>query len=432
MDRTRIASRSLKLAVIGMGYVGLPLASAFGRLFETVGFDVKPDRVESLKNGVDATREVSADELRAAERLRFSCDPADIRGCDVFIVTVPTPVDSANRPDLSMLLAACETVGRAIGREGIAVFESTVYPGCTEDDCVPVIERVSGLKFNRDFYAGYSPERINPGECDRAHKLENVKKITSASTPEAAVFVDELYNTILRAGTHRAPSIKVAEAAKVIENAQRDLNIAFVNELAKICRLVGIDTHDVLEAAATKWNFLNFQPGLVGGHCIGVDPYYLTHKAQTLGYLPEVILAGRRINDGMGRYAASEIVKFMIRKGIPVRNTRVLQLGVTFKENCPDIRNSRAVDVIRALEEFGCIVDVFDPLADPADVGKHYGVKRCFNALPQVVPERYSVLVLAVAHRAFGDFPYRSFSGPEKLIYDIKGAVPRELADARL
>jgi len=432
MEPACIADRSLKIAVIGMGYVGLPLAAAFGRMFDTVGFDVKADRIAALKNGTDATHEVTSDELHEASKLHFSCDQADLKGRDVFIVTVPTPVDAANQPDLTMLLAACETVGKAIAPGGIAIFESTVYPGCTEDDCVPVIGRVSGLKINRDFFAGYSPERINPGECDRAHKLPNVTKITSASTPDAAEFVDALYRTIVKAGTHKAPSIKVAEAAKVIENSQRDLNIAFVNELAKICRLLDIDTHDVLDAASTKWNFLKFQPGLVGGHCIGVDPYYLTHKAQMLGYLPEVILAGRRINDGMGGYVASEIVKFMIQKGIPVRNTRVLQLGITFKENCPDIRNSHAVDVVRALEKFDCAVDVYDPFAEPSDVERVYGIRHCFKSIDEVKTEDYSVFVLAVAHRSFESFPFEAVSGPDKLIYDIKGIVPRDLADARL
>lgn len=428
----KIENRSLRIAVIGLGYVGLPLAATYGKQYDVLGFDLKKSRLDDLKKGIDVTREVSSEDLAAASHLTFTSDPGELRGRDVYIVTVPTPVDCYNRPDLSMLIGASTTVGRAIARGGVAVYESTVYPGCTEEDCVPVIARESGLEFNRDFFAAYSPERVNPGDRNPAHKLTEIRKVTSGSTPEAADFIDRLYNTILHAGTHRAPSIKVAEAAKVIENSQRDLNIAFINELAKICRLIHIDTHDVLDAAGTKWNFLKFQPGLVGGHCIGVDPYYLTHKAQALGYLPEVILAGRRLNDGMGRYVASEIVKLMIRKSVKILGGRVLQLGITFKENCPDIRNSHAVDVVRSLEEFGCTVDVLDPMADPAEVKKAYGIERCFTDFKQIDPAAYSVLVLAVSHRAFDEFDYRAFVAPDRVIYDIKGSVPREFSDARL
>ncbi|MBR2000562.1 MAG: nucleotide sugar dehydrogenase, partial [Lentisphaeria bacterium] len=357
---------NLKIAVIGLGYVGLPLAIAFGKKYDTCGFDIKKSRLDALRNGIDTTKESEPEQLRAATRLTFTDDPEQIRDATVFIVTVPTPVDKYNRPDLTPLYRASETVGKVLKKGDIVIYESTVYPGCIEEDCVPVLEKFSSLKFNTDFFCGYSPERVNPG--DKLHTLENTVKITAGSTPETADLVDALYNSILKNGTHRASSIKVAEAAKVIENAQRDLNIAFVNELAKIFHIIGIDTHEVLAAAGTKWNFLDFKPGLVGGHCIGVDPYYLTHKAQSLGYLPEVILAGRRMNDGMGKYVAEQIVKLMIRKEKKVLNAKVLQLGITFKENCPDIRNSRAIDVVRALEEFGCNVDIADPLADPEEV----------------------------------------------------------------
>lgn len=431
MNKTvAIKDKTLRIAVIGLGYVGLPLAAAFGKSYSTTGLDLKPERIADLQHGMDVTGEVSKEELAEAEHLTFISDPDALGTQDVFIVTVPTPVDRYNRPDLTLLLAASRTVGKHIRKGGIVIFESTVYPGCTEEDCVPVIEQESGLKFNEDFFAGYSPERINPG--DPLRKLQDIGKVVSGSTEETADFVEALYQSILRADVYRAASIKVAEAAKVIENSQRDLNIAFVNELAKICRLLEIDTHDVLNAAGTKWNFLKFQPGLVGGHCIGVDPYYLTHKAQSLGYLPEVILAGRRINDGMGRYVASEIVKLMIRKGLTVLNAKVLQLGITFKENCRDIRNSHAVDVVRALEDFGCSVDVCDPLAAPEDVKREYGIKSCKTSFADVKAEDYSVIIMAVAHRAFDDFPFALFAGDDHLIYDIKGVVPRDCVDGRL
>jgi UDP-N-acetyl-D-galactosamine dehydrogenase len=425
----RIKSGDIKIAVIGLGYVGLPLAVEFGKKFDTVGFDKKTSRLEMLRNGEDTTLETASEELRAAVRLRYSDSPEDLRDRDVFIVAVPTPVDKYNRPDLSPLYGASETVGKVMKKGAVVIYESTVYPGCTEEECVPVLERESGLKFNRDFFCGYSPERINPG--DKEHTLVWIKKITSGSTPEVAEIVDALYNSILKNGTHKASSMKVAEAAKVIENSQRDLNIAFVNELAKIFHLIGIDTNDVLEAAGTKWNFLKFKPGLVGGHCIGVDPYYLTHKAQELGYLPEVILAGRRINDGMGKYIASEIVKLMIRKGHKILDANVLQLGISFKENCPDIRNSRAVDVVRGLEEFGCKVDVLDTWADPDDVEKAYGI-RTVSDFASLGGKKYDAIVLAVAHREFAGFDARKFGKGEVAVYDIKGILPRESVDERL
>ena len=424
-----IKSGEIKIAVIGLGYVGLPLAVEFGKKFDTLGFDRKTSRLEMLRNGEDTTLEIGPAELRAAVKLRYSDDSEDLRDRDIFIVAVPTPVDKYNRPDLSPLYGASETVGKTMKKGAIVIFESTVYPGCTEEECVPVLERESGMKFNRDFFCGYSPERINPG--DKEHTLTKIMKITSGSTPEVAEIVDALYNSILENGTHKASSMKVAEAAKVIENSQRDLNIAFVNELAKIFHLIGIDTNEVLEAAGTKWNFLKFKPGLIGGHCIGVDPYYLTHKAQELGYLPEVILAGRRINDGMGKYIASEIVKLMIRKGHKILGANVLQLGVTFKENCPDIRNSHAVDVARGLEEFGCKVDVLDPWADPAEVKQAYGLNT-FSDFASLGEVKYDAVVLAVAHREFFGLNVRKFGNGNVTVYDVKGILPRETVDERL
>ncbi len=425
----KIKNGDIKVAVIGLGYVGLPLAVEFGKKFDTVGFDKKAARLESLRQGVDATLETSAADLKAASKLRYSNDLNDLKDRDMFIVAVPTPVDKYNRPDLTPLYGSSDTVGRAMKKGAIVIYESTVYPGCTEEECVPVLEKVSGMKFNVDFFCGYSPERINPG--DKEHTLTKIKKITSGSTPEVAAVVDALYNSVLQNGTHQASSMKVAEAAKVIENSQRDLNIAFVNELAKIFHLIGIDTNDVLEAAGTKWNFLKFKPGLVGGHCIGVDPYYLTHKAQALGYLPEVILAGRRINDGMGKYIASEIVKLMIKKERKVLGAKVLQLGITFKENCPDIRNSHAVDVVRGLEEFGCKVDIFDPWADPAEVRKEYNL----NSIQQADELRngdYDAIVLAVSHREFAALDVCKYRNGNAVIYDIKGMLPKTITDGRL
>ena len=423
----KISDRSAKVALIGLGYVGLPLAVEFGKHYDTVGFDVKQSRLDALRRGEDPTLETSPEELAAAVKLKYSGNPDDLRDRDVFIVTVPTPVDPYNRPDLTPLYRASETVGSVMRPGALVIYESTVYPGCTEEECVPRLEQFSGLKFNRDFFCGYSPERINPG--DREHTLTKILKITSGSTPEAADAVDALYNSILTRGTHKASSLKVAEAAKVIENSQRDLNIAFVNELAKIFHLIGIDTQEVLAAAGTKWNFLPFRPGLVGGHCIGVDPYYLTHKAQALGYLPEVILAGRRINDGMGKYVAAEIVKLMIRKECKILGARVLQLGITFKENCPDTRNSRSADVAAGLTEFGCRVDICDPWADPDEVRKTYG----FESVREIpAGTRYDAIVLAVAHRQFGELDLAAVKQPHTVVYDIKGILPRDQVDGRL
>lgn len=425
----KIKNNSVKIAVIGLGYVGLPLAVEFGRKFDVVGFDVKPERLEMLRRGVDNTLESSAEDLKNAGFLRYSGDESDLRDRDVFIVTVPTPVDQHKHPDLTPLLRASETVGRVIRRGGIVIYESTVYPGCTEEDCIPVIEKTSGLKFNEDFFCGYSPERINPG--DKNHKLTSILKVVSGSTKEIAEAVKALYDSIISAGTYLAPSVKVAEAAKVIENSQRDLNIAFVNELAKIFHLMGIDTSEVLKAAATKWNFLPFSPGLVGGHCIGVDPYYLTCKAQALGYLPEVILAGRRINDGMNEYVATRVVKLMIKKHQTVCDSKVLVLGVTFKENCPDIRNSQVPGVIRSLKDFGCNVDILDPWADPDEVQRCYGFSsvRDFSAID---PGGYDAVVAAVAHRQFAEIDWSCFSKNGRVIFDVKGFLPADVIDGRL
>ncbi len=424
-----LGRHEVKLALIGMGYVGLPLAVEFGKRYATIGFDIKESRLEELREGVDSTLETSSEDLRAAKRLSFTSDPADLSSCDVFIVTVPTPIDKYNRPDLGPLLAASKSVGSVMKPGSIVVYESTVFPGCTEEECVPVLEACSGLVFNKDFFCGYSPERINPG--DKEHSLTKIIKVTSGSTDGVADFVDRLYDSILEKGTHRASSIKVAEAAKVIENAQRDLNIAFVNELAKIFHLIGIDTNEVLAAARTKWNFLPFRPGLVGGHCIGVDPYYLTHKAQELGYLPEVILAGRRINDGMGKFIVAEIVKLMIRKGCKILDAKVLQLGITFKENCPDIRNSRAVDVVRSLEEYGCQVTVYDPWAEPEEVHDEYGIDSV-KSEDDLLVNGYDAIVLAVAHREFLGIDVARLAKSVCVIYDVKGQLPRDVVDGRL
>ena len=426
----KIGNRELKVALIGLGYVGLPLAAEFGKYYDTIGFDIKKSRLEELRQGVDSTLEIPTEALRAAKRLRCTGDPEELRDRDVFIVTVPTPVDKYNTPDLRPLRLASETVGKTMHPGSIVIYESTVFPGCTEEECVPILERCSGLRFNRDFFCGYSPERINPG--DREHTLTRILKITSGSTPEAAEAVDRLYNSILHSGTHRASSIKVAEAAKVLENSQRDINIAFVNELSKIFHRMGIDTSEVLAAAGTKWNFLNFRPGLVGGHCIGVDPFYLTYKAQSLGYSPEIILAGRRINDSMGKYVAEETVKLMIRKEKKIFGSRVLQLGITFKENCPDIRNSRASDIARNLMEFGCRVDLLDPYAGAEEVRREYGLDTVRNRFDEIRPEEYDAVVLAVAHRQFLEIDFTRFRRPGCVIYDVKSVLPRELVDGRL
>jgi UDP-N-acetyl-D-galactosamine dehydrogenase len=418
-----------KIAVLGLGYVGLPLAVAFAGQHEVVGFDIDPGRVAELRAGRDRTLEVSEAELKAASRLSFSADEADLAGCDVFVVTVPTPIDRHKRPDLSALMAASRTVGRAIGQGGVVIYESTVYPGATEEDCVPVVEEVSGLVFNRDFYAGYSPERANPG--DPHHRLANIVKVTAGSTAEAADFVDDLYSTVVEAGTHRASSIRVAEAAKVIENTQRDLNIALINEFSLIFNRLGVDTHEVLAAAGTKWNFLPFRPGLVGGHCIGVDPYYLTFKAEDLGYHPEVILAGRRINDAMGGYVARELVKEMIRRSAAVKGARVLVMGLAFKENCPDLRNTRVIDIIQELKDYEAQVDVWDPWIAAADARHEYGLELV--EAPQA--GTYDAIVLAVAHEQFaqlGPQKIRALGKAGAVIFDVKSMLPREAADLRL
>ena len=416
----------VRIAVIGLGYVGLPLAVAFGRKFPTLGFDINSKRVSELHDHQDHTLEVSADELRDTPQLDFSDDPAALAGCNVFIVTVPTPIDDYKRPDLHPLESASRTVGRAIGKGAVAIYESTVYPGATEETCVPIIERESGLRFNQDFYAGYSPERINPG--DKQHRLETIMKVTSGSTAEVADFVDALYGSIITAGTHKASSIRVAEAAKVIENTQRDVNIALINELALIFHRLGIDTHEVLEAAGTKWNFLPFRPGLVGGHCIGVDPYYLTHKAQQIGYHPDVILAGRRINDGMGSHVARRVAKLMARQNLPTAGAKVLVLGLAFKENCPDVRNTRVVDIVAELRSYNAQVDVHDPWVNADEARHEYGLDLV--AEPQ--PGQYDAVILAVAHREFterGAEGIRALGKPGAVIFDVKRTLPRHAVD---
>jgi UDP-N-acetyl-D-glucosamine/UDP-N-acetyl-D-galactosamine dehydrogenase len=423
------AMDQVHIGVIGLGYVGLPLALAFGRQFPTVGFDLKQERVAELEAGRDATLEATAEELAGATQLRYSSDPATLSACNVFIVTVPTPINSSKNPDLAPLKRASRTLGELVKRGDTVIFESTVYPGATEEVCVPLIEKGSGLKYNHDFYAGYSPERVNPG--DREHRVENILKVTSGSTPEVADFVDALYARIITAGTHKVSSIRVAEAAKVIENTQRDVNIALINELAMIFNRLGIDTLEVLEAAGTKWNFLPFRPGLVGGHCIGVDPYYLTHKSEQVGYHPAMILAGRRINDNMATYVAGRVVRLMIRAGITVRGGRILVLGLTFKENCPDIRNTRVIDLVRDLADFGATVDVHDPWVDAAQAHAEYGLELV--ATPQ--PGCYDAVVLAVAHRQFrelGAAGIRAFGNPGCVLYDVKHVLPAESVDGRL
>lgn len=420
--------RETKICVIGLGYVGLPIARLFSTKYKTVGYDICHSRVESLMAGHDDMLEVSDELLQEAIKNGFKCtsDIEDIKDCNFYIVAVPTPVDKNNNPDLTPLYGASSTVGSVLSKGDVVVYESTVYPGVTEEECVPVIERVSGLKFNEDFYAGYSPERINPG--DKLHPVEKIKKVTSGSTPEIGKYIDSVYNSVLEAGTHLAPSIKVAEAAKVIENSQRDINIAFVNELSKIFNKLGIDTYDVLEAASTKWNFLPFMPGLVGGHCIGVDPYYLAQCAQRHGYNPEIILAGRRMNDGMGEYAASQAVKLMMKKGIQVLDSKILILGVTFKENCPDVRNTRVVDLYNSLKEYNLNIKVYDPWADSDVVKEHYGI-ILEGKLPQ---EKFDAVILAVAHDQFKEMDIHSLVKDTHIIYDIKGILPKDMVDGRL
>ena len=423
--------QEIKIAVIGLGYVGLPLARLFSTKYKTVGYDLSKARVDALMAGHDATLEVSDELLQEAITkygLLCSSNIDDIRDCNFYVVAVPTPVDRNNNPDLTPLYGASEVVGKVISKGDTVVYESTVYPGVTEDECLPVVERVSGLKFNVDFFAGYSPERINPG--DKVHTVEKIKKITSGSTPEVADLVDSVYASVLQNGTHRASSIKVAEAAKVIENSQRDINIAFVNELSKIFNLMGIDTQDVLEAAGTKWNFIKMNPGLVGGHCISVDPYYLAQCAQRLGYNPEIILAGRRMNDGMGAYVADQTIKLMLKKGIQVLHSKIIIMGFTFKENCPDVRNTRVIDIYHALQEYNADITVFDPWASPERVKHEYGID-VVNTLPN---DKYSAAIIAVAHRQFREMEidFEKLLEPNHVIYDVKAIMPRNLVDGRL
>ena len=418
-----------KIAVIGLGYVGLPLAVEFGKSSPTIGFDIHAERIAELQGGHDRTLEVSKDEMAEAKHMSYTCDPAELADCKVFIVTVPTPINSHKQPDLTPLIKASETIGKIMKADSVVIYESTVYPGATEEVCIPILERESGMVFNKDFFAGYSPERINPG--DKEHRVSTIMKVTSGSTPEVAKAVDELYQRIITAGTHLASSIKVAEAAKVIENTQRDLNIALVNELALIFDRLGIDTLEVLEAAGTKWNFLNFRPGLVGGHCISVDPYYLTHKAQEIGYYPQVILSGRQINDGMGAFVAEQVVKMLTRKRVHVVDSNILILGLAFKENCPDLRNTRVVDIVAELDKYHANVDIFDPWVDPEEAQREYGV----NLINSPENNHYDAIILAVAHEQFlslGPEAIRGFGTKESVLYDIKSILPKESVDARL
>jgi UDP-N-acetyl-D-galactosamine dehydrogenase len=414
-----------KIGIIGLGYVGLPLAVEFGKIIEVIGFDINKERINELRKGHDRTKEVDAPELKASANLQYSCDTNDLKNVNYFIVTVPTPVDEFKKPDLKPLESASKTVGSVLKKGDIVIYESTVYPGCTEEICVPILEKVSGLKFNVDFFCGYSPERINPG--DKLHGVTTIKKVTSGSTPAIAEKIDQLYLKIIKAGTYKASSIKVAEAAKVIENSQRDVNIAFVNELALIFDRLGIDTHEVLEAAGTKWNFLPFKPGLVGGHCIGVDPYYLTHKAESVGYHPEVILSGRRINDNMGIYIANTVIKLMARNSLSIHKAKVLVLGITFKENCPDIRNSRVVDVIRELQSFGTHVDIYDPHADELEVKNEYGLNLVLSA-----NQKYDAVILTVSHREFANLDWSLMKHEKTVVYDVKGFLDKTSVTARL
>ncbi len=421
--------KQTKICVIGLGYVGLPLARLFSTKYETIGFDMNQKRVDALMQGHDATLEVADNLLQEAiNKHGFKCTTSleDIKDCNFYIVAVPTPVDADNNPDLTPLYGASTTVGKVISKDDVVVYESTVYPGITEDECIPVVEKVSGLKMNVDFYAGYSPERINPG--DKQHTVENIKKVTSGSTPEIGKYINDIYSSVIKAGTHLAPSIKVAEAAKVIENSQRDINIAFVNELSKIFAKMGIDTLDVLEAAGTKWNFLPFRPGLVGGHCIGVDPYYLAQCAQRYGYNPEIILAGRRMNDSMGEYVATETIKLMLKKGIQVLGSRLLLLGFTFKENCPDVRNTKVIDIYHALKEYNIDIVVYDPWASPAIAKREYGID-IVNDLPT---EKFDAAIAAVAHKKFEDLDVLSLLKDKHVIFDVKCTLDRKLVDGRL
>ena len=426
----------MKIAIIGLGYVGLPLAIEFGKKYPVTGYDINPARVAALCEGKDATQEADLESMQYAmnlamtsggKGLTFTSNEEELKACDIYIVTVPTPIDNYNLPDLTALINASEMIGRVISKGDIVIYESTTYPGCTEEDCIPVIERVSGLKFNDDFYAGYSPERINPG--DKVHTLTKIKKVTSGSRPEIAEKIDTLYASIIEAGTHKAPSIRVAEASKIIENTQRDVNISFVNELALIFDLMGIDTHDVLEAAGTKWNFLQYHPGLVGGHCISVDPYYLASKAESLGYIPQVILSGRHVNNSIAPFIANKVIKLMIRKGHPIRGANVLILGITFKENCPDTRNTKIVDVYREICDFGIEVDIYDPLANAEEVKEEFGI----DLIRHIDPEKqYVVLILAVAHQEFLAFDFEKYHQNNAVIFDVKAVLNRDWVDGRL
>ena len=421
----------VKLAIIGLGYVGLPLAVEFGKKLSVLGFDINQKRISELKAGVDHTLEVSSEELKEASKLSFTCDIENLKECNCFIVTVPTPIDEHKNPDLTPLIRASETVGKVLKVGDIVIYESTVYPGCTEEICIPVLEEHSGLKFNQDFFAGYSPERINPG--DKEHRVSTIKKVTSGSTSKIADLVDELYNQVVVVGTHKASSIKVAEAAKVIENTQRDLNIALINELAIIFNKLGIDTEAVLQAAGSKWNFLPFRPGLVGGHCIGVDPYYLTHKAEAIGYHPQIILAGRRLNDSMGGYVVAQLVKAMTKKRIHVDGARVLLMGLTFKENCPDLRNTRVIDIVNELKEYNCEVDVFDPWADSKEAEDEYGITPIEHSA--LIPDTYDAIILAVGHSQFKEMgvnKIRALGKDSHVLYDIKYLLDSSESDLRL
>ena len=430
-----LTSKNPKIAIIGLGYVGLPLAIAFAQKYNVLGFDIDEERVNELTQGKDRTQEadlailneVILSKKTGTKGLSFSCNQQELKDYNVFIVTVPTPIDEFKAPDLSPLLSASKMLGNVLKPDDVVIYESTVYPGCTEEDCVPVLEKISGLKFNTDFYCGYSPERINPG--DKINTLTKIKKVTSGSTPEITQFVDDLYASIITAGTHKAPSIKVAEASKAIENAQRDVNISFVNELALIFDRMGIDTNDVIEAAGTKWNFLKYKPGLVGGHCIGVDPYYLAHKAQALGYHPQVILSGRRVNDNMGNFVADKVVKLMIQKDLKIKGAKALIMGITFKEDCPDVRNTRIVDIYHELKQFGLEVDVYDPLADPLEVEREYGIQILSNRKQDLV---YDAVIVAVAHKEFLSFNFNEIVSQQGVVFDTKACLDRDLVDARL
>ena len=423
----------MKIAIIGLGYVGLPLAIEFGKKYPVLGYDINKNRVEELKSGRDSTQEADIESMLCAmnslneKGLSFSSNEEDLKTCDIYIVTVPTPIDKNNSPDLMPLIKASEMVGLVISKGDLVIYESTTYPGCTEEDCIPVIEKASGLKFNQDFYAGYSPERINPG--DKINTLTKIKKVTSGSTPEIADKVDALYASIIEAGTHKAPSIKVAEASKIIENAQRDVNISFVNELALIFDKIGIDTHDVLEAAGTKWNFLKYSPGLVGGHCISVDPYYLATKAESLGYTPQVILSGRHVNNGIAPFIANKVMKLMIQKGHKIKGANVLILGITFKENCPDIRNTKVIDIYKELSEFGISIDIYDPFANPEEVKEEYGIELINEVSPD---KKYAAIIHAVSHNKFKIFNFEKYYKNNTVIFDVKDVLDRKLIDGRL